>query len=385
VISAISVSGVAIGSMALIVVLSVFNGFQDLVQSLFNSFDPDLEIAIKEGKTFSVKDTSALEDIKKLPGVINFSEVIEENALFSSGDRQQIGVIKGVSDNYAEGSGIDTMIIEGSFTLQKDNQRYAILGQGIAYSLGVIVNTVVPVSIYVPHRTGQISMNPERAFNRKMIFPSGIFLIEQEFDSKYIFVPISFVRELLEYNHNEISSIELKIAPGTDVKELQQNIIQMLGPTFTVKNRFQQQEVFYKVMQSEKWAIFFILTFIVIILSVNILGALTMLIIDKKEDILTLSNMGANQSQVKQIFLFEGWFISIIGTVTGVLAGIFICWLQMKYGFVKLLNSGTFIIDAYPVSIKLFDIVLVSFMVILIGFLASWFPVRYISRRYLDA
>jgi len=383
IISAISVVGVSIGTMALIVILSVFNGFDNLVQSLFNSFDPDIKITIKEGKTFS-SGTERIQNLKKLKGVLYMSEIIEENALLKYDDRQYIVTVKGVSDEFIKMSGIDSMIIDGEFILKENKNNYAVIGQGVALSLAVGLNFITPINIYVPKRTQKASLNPEEAFSRKYIFPSGIFAIQQDFDSRYIIVPIDFARDLLDYS-NEVSAIELKLDPvfNKDKDKIQEEIKKHLGTGYEVKNRFEQQELLYKIMKSEKWAIFLILTFILIIASFNVIGSLTMLIIEKKKDIDTLRSLGTNLSVLRKIFLFEGWMISILGAILGLMTGTIICLIQQHFGLIKIQGSDSFVIDTYPVYMELPDFVYVFVTVLFIGYLAAWYPVRYISRKFL--
>ena len=381
IISAISVVGVSIGTMALIVILSVFNGFDNLVQSLFNSFDPDIKITIKEGKTFS-SGAERIQNLKKLKGVLYMSEIIEENALLKYGDRQFIATVKGVSNEFLNMSGIDSMIIDGEFILKENKNNYAVIGQGVALNLAVGLNFITPINIYVPKRTQKVSLNPAKAFSRKYIFPSGIFAIQQDFDSRYIIVPIDFARDLLDYS-NEVSAIELKLDPVFNKDKLQEEIKKHLGTGYEVKNRFEQQELLYKIMKSEKWAIFLILTFILIIASFNVIGSLTMLIIEKKKDIDTLRSLGTNLSVLRKIFLFEGWMISILGAILGLMTGTIICWIQQHFGLIKIQGSDSFVIDTYPVNIELPDFIYIFLTVLFIGYLAAWYPVRYISRKFL--
>lgn len=381
IISAISVVGVSIGTMALIVILSVFNGFDNLVQSLFNSFDPDIKITIKEGKTFS-SGAERIQNLKKLKGVLYMSEIIEENALLKYDDRQYIVTVKGVSDEFINMSGIDSMIIDGKFILKENRNNFAVIGQGVALNLAVGLNFITPINIYVPKRTHKASLNPEKAFSRKYIFPSGIFAIQQDFDSRYIIVPIDFARDLLDYS-NEVSAIELKLDPVFNKNKIQEEIKKHLGTGYEVKNRFEQQELLYKIMKSEKWAIFLILTFILIIASFNVIGSLTMLIIEKKKDIDTLRSLGTNLSVLRKIFLFEGWMISILGAILGLMTGTIICWIQQHFGLIKIQGSDSFVIDTYPVNIELPDFIYIFLTVLFIGYLAAWYPVRYITRKFL--
>jgi lipoprotein-releasing system permease protein len=380
IISGISVSGVAVGTMALITVLSVFNGFDSIIKSLYNSFDPEIKITIAEGKTFNPGD-HGFDQIRNHPSVAYYSEVLEENALLRYGDRQHIATVKGVDDQFSLVTGIDSMIVDGEYALWDKNRPKAVVGLGVAYHLAIGLNFLNPINIYVIKRKGNISMNPERAISRKFIFPSGMFSIEQEINSRYLLVPMAFARDLLQYT-NEVSAIELKLKEDADTEMVQLDIENILGDEFVVKNRNEQNELFYRIMKSEKWAIFFILTFILIIASFNIIGSLTMLILDKTEDIETLDSLGASVGLIKRIFLLEGWMISITGAIIGLLLGSLISWLQQEYGLIKLSGSGSFIIDAYPVVYQFADVIKVFFTVIGIGFLAAWLPVRYIARQY---
>ena len=382
IISLISIFGVAIGTAALIIVLSVFNGFDNLIESMYNSFDPDLKISIAEGKTFNHHNPN-IEKIKTLDGVEFFSETLEENALLKYNNNQYFATVKGVDSNFCKVSGIDTMIVGGKFMLHDDkNREYAVVGQGVAVFLSLGLNYIDPIIIYVPKRNASISVNPEKAFNRKYIFPSGIFGIQQEFDIKYIIVPLDFAKDLLEYKNN-ISSLELKISPDYNIDDIQNKIQTILGDDFVVKNRFQQHEAFYKIMKSEKWAIFLILTFILIIASFNIISSLSMLIIDKKNDISTFQSMGANLKSIRKIFLYEGWMISIAGAIVGLIIGSFVCWLQIKFGIVQMKGAGSFIINTYPVAMNFIDIIIIFITVLIIGWLAAWFPVKYLTKKYV--
>lgn len=382
IISGISVLGVSVGTMALVIVLSVFNGFDSVVKSLFNSFDPDLKISALEGKTFP-SDPALNESILSLPGVLALSEVLEENVLLLYGDKQHIATIKGVDDSFSMVSGLDSMIYDGSMKLKDENRSYAVVGQGVAYSLRVGLNFINPLFVYTIDRTARVNMSqPEESIRRDFIFPSGIFAIEQEYDSRYVVCPIEFVRKLLSYP-GENTFLEVKLDPAFPADQVQEEIEELAGDRFQVKNRQQQNELFYRVMKSEKWAIFLILTFILIIASFNIIGSLSMLIIDKKHDIVTLRNMGADNKLISRIFLAEGWLISLIGSVIGITLGTTFSWIQQHFGLIKLSGSGTFVIDAYPVQIEAPDIFLVWITVLLIGWLAARYPVRQISRKYL--
>lgn len=380
IISGISVAGVAVGTMALITVLSVFNGFDSIIKSLYNSFDPELKISIAEGKTFD-PGMYPFEEIRKHPAVAHYSEVLEENALLRYSDKQHIATVKGVDEQFHQVTGVDSMMVEGAYSLWEGTRPKAVVGLGVAYHLAIGLNFLNPINIYIIKRKGNVSMNPERAINRRFIFPSGMFSIEQEINSRYLLVPLSFARDLLQYT-TEVSAIEIKLREEVDKDLAQKEIKTILGDEFLVKNRNEQNELFYRIMKSEKWAIFFILSFILVIASFNIIGSLTMLILDKKNDINTLDSLGASAALIKRIFLLEGWMISMTGAVIGIILGSLISWLQAEFGLIKLSGSGSFIIDAYPVVFQFQDVVKVFFTVLGIGFLAAWLPVRYLARHY---
>ena len=378
----ISVVGVAVGTMALVVILSVFNGFDSLIKSLFNSFDPDIKITLVEGKTFT-PDSIKYAQLKSIQEIEAISETVEENSLVQYGEKQYIATIKGVSDNFSKVVGIKNKMKEGKFMLRNGVVPYAVVGQGVAYYLSLNINLTSAIVFYVPRRTAEISLDPEDAFNKKYVVASGTFSIEEDIDSKYILLPIDFARKILEYD-NQVSALEIRVKDGENVDNTRDKIQQIFGANFSVKNRYQQQELFYKIMKGEKWAIFFILSFILIVASLNIIGSLTMLILDKKKDIITLNHLGADWKTIRRIFLYNGWINTVVGAIIGTIFGLVICWLQMSYGFIKLQGSGSFVIDAYPVKILLSDIALILATVFAIGFLTSWIPVRVISKKYFE-
>ena len=366
--------------MALIIVLSVFNGFEKLVISLFNAFNPDLVVNVKEGKTFS-SNIVPDDKIRQIPGVLYLTDVIEENALVKYKDKQYIVTLKGLGEDYARMSGLDTMMSEGKFILQDKEKDFAVLGYGIAYYLGAnLVDYLNPISIYVPQRTGNFSGAFESAFRNDIIFPSGFFSVQQDFDTKYVILPFRFAKKLLEYD-NEITGVEISLSKEADQIQIKQHIQDLFGPKFSVKNRFQQQELLYKIMKSEKWAIFLILSFILFVATFNVIGSLSMLILDKRQDITLLQCLGANQATVKNIFLTVGLIITFTGAISGLIVGALVCWLQQIFGFVKLGSVGsTFVVDAYPVHMQPMDFIFIFLTVIVIGLLATWYPVYNIRK-----
>ncbi len=379
-ISTLSVLILAVITSALIIVLSVFNGFEGLIKTFFSSFDPDFKITLAEGKVFSATDSLKLQ-IESMDEIASFTEVLEENVMLEYNQKQGIARIKGVSDSFNKTSGIDSMMITGEFLLKNKYENFAVIGYILSSQLGINLSLVKPIQILAPKRDAKPSMANLNIFNRKQIYPIGVFsVLQEEYDSELIIVPIEFCRELLEF-YDEVSSINIKTKAGVDPELFQKKLKQALGNKFVVKNRYQQHKFLFKIMESEKWAIFLILSFIIIIASFNLTGSLTMLIIDKKEDIITLQNMGANNSLIRKIFLLEGWMISILGALLGVLLGALICWLQIEFGFVGV--EGNFMLEQYPVEIQAMDFVYVFFTVIGIGFVASWYPVRYITKKHL--
>ncbi|NVO20943.1 MAG: FtsX-like permease family protein [Bacteroidetes bacterium] len=381
IISGISVIGVMVGTMALIVVLSVFNGFEKAVISMFNVFDPDLQISLAEGKTFHQSELPS-DKISHLPGVVRYTQVLEENGLLRYKDKQYLAVIKGVSAGYEKNSPLDTLIVEGKMVLQADSFDFAIPGFGIAYYLGVQLDDPENlISIYVPDRTKRLNVLSENTLRSETIMPAGIFSVQQDFDNKYMFVPLRFARRLLNYS-DEISSAEIWLAPGSNAEETQQTIEKWAGKKFVVKNRLQQQDILYKTMKSEKWAVFLILTFILIIATFNVIGSITMLILDKRRDIHVLGSMGASQKLIRRIFFTEGALIIISGALSGSVLGFIICWVQKHFELIKLGNGGSFILNAYPVDMKVTDFIMVIITVTFIGLAACWLPVRRMSRRF---
>jgi lipoprotein-releasing system permease protein len=367
--------------MALIIILSVFNGLETLVTSIFNTFDPDLNITAAIGKTF-IPESAKLELLSKIKGVSCYSLTLEENALLKYGDRQVIATIKGVDSNYAIVTSIDSAMWDGEFRLEMENgSPRCVPGIGIAQYLSMNINFINPLFIYVPKRSASSSIDPEDAFTRRYIYLSGIFQVEQQYDSKYIYLPLSFARELIE-KENAVSAIEIKFTADADGKMIKKETTRVFGAGFIIQNRFEQQEIFYKVMRSERLAIFLILTLILIIASFNIIGSLTMLIIEKERDVEILKSLGANNDLIRKIFIFEGWLISIIGALAGLILGFVVCWLQQTYGLLKL-HGESLIMDSYPVVMKLKDFIIVPGTVLLIGFCAAWYPVRYLTKKYL--
>ncbi len=381
-ISAIALSGVAFGTAALIVVLSVFNGFVSMSKTMLNSFNPDLKIVSARGKTFA-SDTVVAVLAKYSDQIQAYSLTLEENALIEYEGKQYIGIVKGVDNNFTKVTGIDTMMIYGEFALYYKNKRpMAVVGSGVAYSLGVQLNFLGSLKLWLPRPGAKISMDISQVFNRSFIFPSGIFAVHQQFDDKYVFVPLSYLQEVLEIPDNRISAVEIKIRPGTDEQKLEKELQNSLGSGFIVKNRFEQEEMFYKIIRSERLAVILILSFIIVIASFNVIGTLSMLIIDKKDDIETLRYLGASKSLIQKIFTAEGTLISAFGVVLGLVIGIGLVALQYYYGIIKFPSNTSLMYIAYPVILKVRDIFMTLLIVGIIGFVAARLPVRYFVKKY---
>ncbi|MCU0370247.1 MAG: FtsX-like permease family protein [Bacteroidales bacterium] len=385
IISIISVIGVMVGSGALIIVLSVFNGFEGLVLGLFNSFNPDLKITVSEGKSFIISPEQEAK-IRKIPGIAFVVETVEENALARFGDKQSIVMMKGVSSNFTEMTPLGDFMVNGRYTLGSDNKPAAVIGAGVAYYLGIYPEEfAVPMSLYLPKRTRQtLTGTPDQSFNSLPVHVAGVFSIQQEFDLSYVIVPISLARELLEYG-NEVTSLEIGLAGGAAREPVVSGLRAVLGNGYEIKDQYQQQATLYRVMKSEKWAVFFILAMILVIAAFNMIGSLSMLIVDKKKDIAVLWSLGAGKAQIRKIFFTEGIMISVAGGLLGLLLGGLLALLQQEFGLLRLGGGeGTYIVEAYPVKVQLLDFIYVMITVMVIGAVTTWYPVRQISRKYLS-
>ena len=381
-ISRISQLGITVGTMALIIVLSVFNGFEKVVIGLYNSFDPDLKITTIEGKFFQL-DQNQIDEIASLKGVLKLSEVIEENALVKFKEQQSIATFKGMSDDYFRLSGLDSMIILGDALLHEDGINYALLGSGVAAKLGMnYFDFYNNLSVYYPNKGSPQSfhLNPGRMFNIKMIAQSGIFQIQQDFDEKYILVPLEFVRELVKENER-YTAIEILTREGSDLKKLKKEIQHISGDDFMVRTHFELHDWLYKIMKSEKLVVYLILSFILLIAAFNLVGSLLMLAIEKKRDMMVLRSMGASNKLIRNIFFYEGLFLSVSSAIVGIIAGSLLSFLQLQFGIIKISHGSTFIIDAFPVAFKAMDFLWVFITVVILGFVSAYFPSRIAYRQ----
>lgn len=386
VISGISVVGVAVATTALVVTLSVFNGFHDLVASFFTAMDPQIKVVPVKGKA-APADDPILTKIRQLPEVDVATECLEDQALAVYGNRQQMVKLKGVEDNFDKLTHIREILEgDGQFELHAADMYYGIPGLGIAYQMGLGYTYEQPLKIYAPRREGQLNMaDPSEGFLEDELYSPGVvFCIKQgKYDKNYILTSIHFTRQLFQQD-GMLSSLELRLKPGSDFDRVKKKMEELAGTQYRVLDRYEQQEDTFRIMKVEKLIAYIFLTFILMIACFNIIGSLSMLIIDKKEDVVTLRNLGATDRQISRIFLFEGRMISAIGAIIGILLGLLLCWIQQQYGIVRLGDSeGSFVVNAYPVSVHPTDIVLVFITVISVGFLSVWYPVRYFSRRLL--
>lgn len=385
VISGISVCGVALATLAMVCTLSVFNGFQDMVATFFTAFDPQVKITSVKGKVFD-GSMPVLSQIKNMPEVAVYSESVEDNAMVQYKGRQVMAVIKGVEDNFDKLTPIDSILFgRGELILHDEVADYAIPGLQLLSTLGTGIRFLDPLEVYAPKRGAKINMaNPMSSFVSDDLFSSGLtFTVNQEkYDGSYILTSIDFARNLFQYD-KEVSAVNLRLYPTANEKDVISKIKRILGEDFYVQDRYEQQADTFRIMEIEKLISYIFLTFILMIACFNVIGSLSMLIIDKKSDVQTLRNLGASDNQIVRIFLFEGRMISFIGAVAGVILGLILCLVQQEYGIISLGNSGSFVVDSYPVSVHAWDVVLIFITVLVIGFISVWYPVRYLSKRLL--
>ena len=382
VISIISVTGVAVATMALVIVLSVFNGFHDLVASFFTNFDPQLKVVPVEGKT-APADDPILTKIRHLPQVDVSTECVEDQALAMYRDKQAMVVVKGVDDNFDQLTHIKEILYgDGEYSLHAANLQYGILGIRLANTLGTSADFGDYLRIYAPQREGQFDvMSPEEGFVvDSLLSPGVVFAVNQsKYDRNYIVTSVTFAR-LLFGQDGMLSSLELRLKDGSDLDAVKSEMRKIAGTKYKVLDRFEQQADTFKIMQIEKVMAYIFLTFILIVACFNIIGSLSMLIIDKKKDVETLRSLGADDRQVKRIFLFEGRMISALGALLGIGLGLLLCWLQQSYGLVKMgERSGSFVVNAYPVSVHYDDVLFIFLTVMAVGWIAVWYPVRHFT------
>lgn len=379
VISWISIIAIAVTTAALVVVLSAMNGLTSIVANLYNAFEPDLKISSVNSKY--IYSDEVIQNIKSVQGINNIAFSIEENALIKLDDKQAIVTIKGVDDTFRQITGIDTSIIEGNYKLTHNQSNFAVFGKGVANKLGINVNDYIsPVSIYAPIRGKAESLNPEDAFNKLIVYPSGTFSLNDDFDYKFVIISLSAAQELFD-SKNAYTSIELSVHNKKDLKKIQEQLQLAIGENFEVKNRYQLNDLLFKTLETEKLWTFLILAFILIIATFNIIGALTMLIIEKKKDIKTLYHLGATQQLIRGIFMREGFLITFVGAISGLIIGLGICLLQIKFHLIKF--DQQYIIPYYPIELQLGDFINILSVVMIIGFIAAIYPVRIFTKNDL--
>ena len=388
VISGVSVCGVALATLALVCTLSVFNGFQDLVTTMFTAFDPEIKITAANGKVFDAQD-ERIQSLKGLPEIEVFSESLEDNAMVQYKGRQTMVVIKGIEDNFNQLTAIDSILYgRGDWILHDEVVDYAIPGIELVSVLGTGIRFLDPLEVYAPKRGVKINVaNPSTSFESSYLHSSGlVFAVnQQKYDASYILTSLSFARELFQYE-TEVSSIELRLVADADLKKVKNEIRRILGNDFLVLDRYEQQADTYRIMEVEKLISYVFLSFILLIACFNVIGSLSMLIIDKRNDVVTLRNLGADDLLISRVFLFEGYMITFLGALIGVGLGLLLCFIQQEFGLISLgsgSSAGAFVVDAYPVSVYATDVILVLITVLVTGFLSVFFPVRYLTRRLL--
>lgn len=384
IISWVSVTAIAVGAGALIIILSVFNGFEGLVKSLYSSFYPSVKVSAVSGKTIHLT-SQQLKQIAGIRYVSQMTQVVEEKAVLRYGEGDQtIAVLKGVDSNYNKVAQVDKSIARGRFDVGDEMAYRAVLGVELEGALGVDVeHSLIPMTVYLPRRNVSSMVLPEDALSSGVLYPAGSFAIQQEFNSKYVITNIAFMRQLLEMDANEMSALEIKGKTGVEDKVLKNNVLSVLGAGYKVETRYEQNQALYAIMQTEKWAVYVIMSFILVISAFNMIGSLYMLVMEKQKDITILKAMGARSKMITGIFLAEGLIIAGIGTAIGFGISIGFCLLQQQFGLIRL-EGTSFLVSAYPVSMHLIDFVLVSVTIIVIGVGASWYPARRAGRQGIE-
>ena len=373
IISIISVLGVVVTTAALICVLSVFNGFHDLIKDKLSNVDPDIAITATMGKTINDAD-SVMKVASSIPGVAKVMPVVEDNALAIFADFSMPLKLKGVPKNYSELTGIDSVVVEGDFLLDDGVSRYAVLGVGPAVNLNARPGSLRMLQLYAPQRRGQVDINdPMNAFTEDSVFVSGVFMVQQKnYDNDMVFVPIDLARELFDYT-TEATQVEVKLASGTSESDVMGQLEAQLGASYTVKNRIMQQDASFRLVNMEKWITFLLLAFIMVIATFNVISTLSLLIIEKDESIRTFRSLGATDKQITRIFVTEGWLIALVGAVIGVVVGLVLCLCQQQFGWLKLsANADAVIVQSYPVSVVWTDVMVVFMLVAAVGLVTSF-------------
>lgn len=385
IISGITMLGMTIGSAALIIVLSAFNGFGDLVIGLYGSFYPDITVTPARGKVFNA-DEDMLRKIQGIDGVDIIAQSLEENAMLAYNKQEHIATIKGVDTLYQKVTAVDDSVFAGEYLLNYRKRNLdidcAVLGSGVAATLNVALGIDYPaVQVFMPRRGNRGGLDPRNTFIQHPVQPIGVFRVQADFDSRYVLTSLEFVRGLLEYHDQEVSALEISTTEGAQVQEVMEELKTLLGDEFVLKDRRMQNEFLYKVMRNERWVVYLILTFILIIATFNMIGSISMLVIDKRKDIATLRAMGANEGMIRNIFFIQGLLQTLVSIGAGFVIATVLCWLQIQFGLVTIPGSGSFVVSAYPVQLHLQDYLYVGLTIFIIGSIASWFPAHMASRQ----
>lgn len=380
IISGISAAAIGVVTAAMVCVLSIMNGFGVIVEQMFSQFDPDIRIEAVNGKSFN-DSGSKFESLRQLDGIELISQRIEETALLQFEGKQMPVRLYGVDSTFATLTHIEEIITGGHYEVHDGAFDRAVLGQGLAWHIGIGAQFINPLYLYVPKRTEKVNMlRPDQAFNEEVCFIAGTFAVQQaKYDDEVMLVDIDLTRRLLEYEETEVSSLLIKVQSTSHIKHVEKEVQHLLGDKYKVLNRYEQQADFFRILRVEKLLTTLLLVFILLIASFNIIGSLSMLIIDKQSDIQTLSHLGANSSLIRRIFLFEGWLISTLGAMIGLVIGLAICLIQEHVGILKLGSGTEYIISAYPVAVQAADTFLVAVVVLCLGFLAAWIPAKRIK------
>lgn len=380
IISGISAAAIGVVTAAMVCVLSIMNGFGVIVEQMFSQFDPDIRIEAVNGKSFN-DSGSKFESLRQLDGIELISQRIEETALLQFEGKQMPVRLYGVDSTFATLTHIEEIITGGHYEVHDGAFDRAVLGQGLAWHIGIGAHFINPLYLYVPKRTEKVNMlRPDQAFNEEVCFIAGTFAVQQaKYDDEVMLVDIDLTRRLLEYEETEVSSLLIKVQSTSHIKHVEKEVQHLLGDKYKVLNRYEQQADFFRILRVEKLLTTLLLVFILLIASFNIIGSLSMLIIDKQSDIQTLSHLGASSNLIRRIFLFEGWLISTLGAMIGLVIGLAICLIQEHVGILKLGSGTEYIISAYPVAVQAADIFLVAVVVLCLGFLAAWIPAKRIK------
>lgn len=380
IISGISAAAVAVVTAAMVCVLSVMNGFGTMVESLFSQFDPDLRIVPSTGKSF-VDDGEVFDRLRTLPSVALVSQSVEETALVHFEDKQMPVQLRGVDSVFSSLTHIDSIITDGHFEVFDGAFERAVLGQGLAWKLGIGARFISAIHVYAPKRTGKVNMlRPDQSFNSETCFIAGTFAVQQtQYDDAVMLVSVDLTRRLLDYAPDEVTALLVQVAPGVSVRQAKREIRTILGDDYQVLDRYEQQADFFRILRIEKLLTTLLMAFILLIATFNVIGSLSMLILDKRQDILILSHLGASRQLIRRIFMLEGWLISLLGALVGLLSGLFICLIQEHFGILKLGSGSEYVVSAYPVSVQFPDILLVAAIVLALGALAAWLPARRIE------